>query len=556
MNTPQPKILTGAWVGACLMAGLIAIFFLASQLVGTPFVPFDFFDWLSRNLPGGLVTNGIDSIVAVIESFRLGAIDVVAKSIQQLIALSIFVSLGMVAGAVAYNIRNELKPQADRSTVQWIGGVIYGAIIGLPIAAISAQMNRTATTPDTVNTLWVVLAFIGWGVAHMAVYERLAAMPANDAPTTGQVNPRMMSRRDFLSRFSGATLGFAVFGGGLGALLMRPSGGTAASAPTVSPTATAVSGTAASSTAEATREVVAAVGELIPAPGTRPEITPLDQHYRIDINLTPPTINEGDWNLIVDGLVDTPVQYTLDDLRTGFEPVDQYVTMSCISNPIAGDLISTIRWTGIPMQDFLNAVKPTPEARFIHIYAEDGFDEYVDMALIEADERIMLCYAWDGEPLQVKHGFPLRIFIPDRYGMKQPKWITRMEFVAEWDQGYWVRRGWSREAIVRATSVIDTANPERGETGIALGGIAWAGARGISKVEVQIDGGDWQEAQLREAASPTTWNLWRYDWANPEGGRHAVIVRCVEADGTPQIDQVADVRPDGATGYHALEITV
>jgi hypothetical protein len=171
----------------------------------------------------------------------------------------------------------------------------------------------------------------------------------------------------------------------------------------------------------------------------------------------------------------------------------------------------------------------------------------------------MLCYNWEGIPLLHKHGFPLRIYIPDRYGMKQPKWITDIEISDEYTEGYWVERGWDSVARMRATSVVDVAASDMsferdGQTLVPVGGIAHAGARGISKVEVQVDDGEWVEAQLRAPLSETTWVIWRHDWPFEEG-QHVFRVRCYEKDGTPQIEASSGAHPSGATGYDRMSQT-
>lgn len=294
-----------------------------------------------------------------------------------------------------------------------------------------------------------------------------------------------------------------------------------------------------------------------PAPGTRPELTPLEAHYRIDINLAPVVIDEKTWRLRVEGLVAAPLELTLDELRA-YESVDQFVTLSCISNPIGGDLIGTTRWTGVPLVRLLDDWNLDPRASHLRITAADGFFEIIPVADIRRDERIMLCYAWDGVPLRFRHGFPLRIYIPDRYGMKQPKWIERIEAVDAWEPGYWVVRGWDREARMKATAVIDTVAQEAivdegGRALVPVGGIAHAGARGISRVEVRVDDGPWQEARLREPLSRTTWVLWRFDWPF-EPGEHLLTVRCFEGDGTPQISERRPPHPSGATGLDGRRV--
>jgi len=248
------------------------------------------------------------------------------------------------------------------------------------------------------------------------------------------------------------------------------------------------------------------------------------------------------------------------NIKNNYESRDQYVTISCISGRVGTSLIGTTQWTGVSMQDILAEAQLQPEARYLHITSSDGFYETVDLDLINADKRIMLCYAWDGHDLPVGHGFPLRIWIPDRYGMKQPKWITGIEVTGEYQDGYWVERNWDKEALVKTTSVIDTvavnAVIEDGDLRLVpVGGIAFSGDRGISKVEVRVDGGPWEEAKLRAPLSETTWVIWRYDWPF-EAGDHIFEVRCAEGDGTPQIEEERANRPSGATGIHSYEATV
>jgi DMSO/TMAO reductase YedYZ molybdopterin-dependent catalytic subunit len=219
-------------------------------------------------------------------------------------------------------------------------------------------------------------------------------------------------------------------------------------------------------------------------------------------------------------------------------------------------LTSTTRWTGASLQKILADAGLQEGASHLMITAADGFYETVSLDQVNRDPRVMLAYNWDGIPLLYKHGFPLRIYIPDRYGMKQPKWITDIEVLDHDEDGYWVERGWDRVAQMRAISVVDVAASDMtferdGVTYVPVGGIAHAGARGISKVEVKVDDGEWVAAQLRAPLSETTWVIWRYDWPFEEG-QHTFRVRCYEGDGTPQIEQSRPTKPSGATGIHAL----
>jgi DMSO/TMAO reductase YedYZ molybdopterin-dependent catalytic subunit len=524
-----------------LAAALTALLFAGAGAVGTPFPAFDLFDLTARALPGGLLTFGIDLMVDTIRALNLGPTDDTAKLAEQLMAVGLFVLLAAVSSVIYFSIaRRTLARSAARRRDSLLSGLVLGGLFGLPMMAISASLNLTATAAPVVSLAWLAAVFAGWGLAAGYTFYRLSAM----SPTAEtEASATALNRRQFLIQLGGAAATITVVGAGLGALLRN-----APSAPPEEPIQTNAA------------ELPNVDNAVSPAPGTRPEYTPLDQHYRIDINTGgPPRIDLENYTLKITGLVEEPLELTLDEIW-GYEPMSQYITMSCISNRLAGDLISTTLWTGTSMQRILERVKPLPEAAHIKIKAADGFDEVVALDVIRQDERVMLTYAWDNEPLRERHGAPLRIHIPDLYGMKQPKWITEMEFISAWEEGYWVRRGWDKEARVRATSVIDTVATEAAykdsdRTLIPIGGIAWAGARGIARVEVQVDDGDWVEAQLRSPLSDKTWVIWRYDWPF-EAGEHRFAVRCTESDGTPQIETVAGVRPSGATGIHSVSKTV
>jgi DMSO/TMAO reductase YedYZ molybdopterin-dependent catalytic subunit len=289
-----------------------------------------------------------------------------------------------------------------------------------------------------------------------------------------------------------------------------------------------------------------------PVPGTRPEYTPVEDHYRVDIDLTAPQIDGASWRLNVGGLVEQPLTLSLADLRGRYRRRDQFITLQCISNPVGGPLIGTTLWSGPSFRDVLADARPQPQARYAHLLAQDGFDEVVDLAQIDDDPRVMLAYAWNGEPLTAEHGFPLRVYVPDVYGMKQPKWITDIVLVPDFIPGYWVERGWDERAQRRTTSVIDTvatgALIERGgRTFVPVGGIADAGARGISRVEVQVDGDSWEAAELRAPLSGLTWVIWRYEWPLREG-EHTFAVRAYDGAGRPQEAGRNPTYPSGATG--------
>lgn len=539
----KPSLWLGALVGALLTLALTGILFLADMVAGLPFIPFDVFDFVSRNLPGPLLTFGIDMMVDMIIAFNMGEVSTAAKTAEQLIGLAGFIALGTVVSALFFVALN----RGQTSARNLYPGVLLGLGFGAVMMLISEQVNLTATAPKILQLVWVMIAFLLWGAATNWIYNDLAhceAKTKTDPETGDTITVEALNRRQFMVRIGGASAVLTVIGAGLGAFISnRPGDGQV------------VGNLASTGDAGAGDGLPNVQDNMEPAPGTRPEYTPLDDHYRIDISSRPPVIDSGEWCLDVNGLVDNPVSLSLQDLYDKFDRVDRFITLSCISNRVGGTLISTTKWSGFRMNEFLDLVQPQGDAVALKITGADGFDEYVMLDVIRADDRIMFAYEWDDQPLKQKHGFPLRIYIPDRYGMKQPKWIEAIEFVDTWQEGYWVRRGWSVEAMVNTTSVVDSIATDAilgDDDGyvVPVGGIAYAGAKQISRVEISVNDGDWQEARIRQPLSELTWVIWRFDWRFQEG-EYRFAVRAYDGDGNLQSLDQRGTRPDGATGVHS-----
>jgi DMSO/TMAO reductase YedYZ molybdopterin-dependent catalytic subunit len=536
MQRSNPSL--GLLVGGVLTAPLLGLMFLADQLAGLPFIPFDFFDWITRVLPGPVVTFGIDLMIDAMLLLGVVVADT-AKTAEQVIAIVQFFVIGVVIGAVFFAVIGVRQTKPDLTS-----GLVLGALFGLPMMAISIAIGQSPVNPGLI-ILWLGLLFLGWGVALSQVCARLR--PFESQPEEEVRSVEAIDRRQFLIRLGAATATITVIGAGGGVILAGAERRRLQRA---------LDASMAHQVDEDDESPFPNANDpVMPVPGTRPEYTPLKDHYKVFIRTEPTEIDGDSWVLPITGLVDNPLMLTLDDVYNDFESRDQFVTLSCISGRIGTSLIGTTLWTGVRLQEVLAKAQVRGEARYLLITSGDGFHESVDLDLIASDERIMLCYAWDGHPLPVEHGFPLRIWIPDRFGMKQPKWITGIEVSDEYKEGYWVQRNWDEVAQVKATSVIDTVAVDAiiengGQRLVPVGGMAFAGARGISKVEVRVDGGPWQAAQLRSPLSETTWVFWRYEWPF-EAGQHTFEVRCAEGDGTPQIEETRPNRPSGATGIHS-----
>lgn len=533
----KPGFWIGALVALLLTAPVAGVFYAGWKLAGLPFVPFQIFDWIARILPGSVITFGIDTMVKVIRALGIAEVSSAAKLAEQSMAILVFLVLGAVAGAVLFGILRVL-----RSRMSVIPGIILGAAAAVGAVALGRSLGRAEFVSSLGTEGWVIVAFLAWGTALGLANRRLTrhriALRGETPHPQYDARVERLDRRSFLVRLGAATATITVVGAAVGAL----AGGRRRS------------NVASGNRWSADHPLPNAGADVKPAAGTRPEYTPLEDHYRIDITTSPPVIDAAKWRLKVGGLVERPLELTLDQIRA-YEPLHQFVTLACISNPLGGTLIGTTRWTGVSLQRLLPDLKLKPEATHLKLSSADRFYEFVPLETIENDARVMLAYDWDGVPLETKHGFPLRIYIPDLYGMKQPKWLLSVEATDRWEPGYWVKRGWDRTARMKATSVIDTiavdmmiAQADSG-TKIPIGGIAHAGARGISRVEVRVDDGPWREARLRSPLSETTWVVWRYDWPF-QAGKHTFTVRCVDGKGAAQIVETAPPHPSGASGLH------
>ena len=292
--------------------------------------------------------------------------------------------------------------------------------------------------------------------------------------------------------------------------------------------------------------------------GVDPFVTTTAGFYRIDTAIVVPQISRDGWKLKVHGMVDHELSISYDELVS--RPiVERYLTLSCVSNEVGGDLVGNALFSGVRLADVLAEAGIDPAATQLASRSADGWTCGTPMSAVTDGRDALLAVAMNGEPLSAKHGYPVRMVVPGLYGyVSATKWLTELE-ATTWEafQGYWVPRGWSALGPVKVMSRIDTPKARRqipaGVTPIA--GLAWAMHRGIASVEVKIDGADWIPAVLADAPSADTWRQWRHDWdATP--GDHVIEVRATTLDGEVQTVDVADVAPDGATGHHTIRVTV
>jgi DMSO/TMAO reductase YedYZ molybdopterin-dependent catalytic subunit len=292
--------------------------------------------------------------------------------------------------------------------------------------------------------------------------------------------------------------------------------------------------------------------------GPAPEITPVDNFYVVSKNFNDPVVDAQGWSLSVGGLVDRPLKLSLTDLRA-LPGISEYVTLECVSNDVGGGLMSTGSFTGVKLADLLNIAAAKSQGTWVAFTARDGYTESIPISLVQSTPEIMVAYELDGAPLPVSHGFPARMVIPGLYGMKGPKWLDRIDLLNHESGGYWEQQGWSRNPIVKTTARIDT--PKDGDViklgPVTISGVAFAGTRGISKVEVSTNGGaSWSPAPFRAPLSTLTWVLWTVDWTPAAEGAYRIMARATDGTGTPQDQRGAASYPNGASGYHTIQVDV
>jgi len=289
--------------------------------------------------------------------------------------------------------------------------------------------------------------------------------------------------------------------------------------------------------------------------GLSPRITPVADHYVVSKNLFDPNVGERGWSLRIGGDVDRALELTLDDLRA-LPSVTRPSTLICVSNPVGGDLVGTSEWTGVRLADLLELAGPRSGARELVLRAADNYSDSfpLDDAMREGT---IVAYLQNGEPLTAAHGFPARVLVPGIYGMKNVKWVEEIELTREDHLGYWQTRGWSDEAIVKTMSRIDTDVAVRLDDGrVAVGGVAFAGLRGIRSVEVSLDGGDaWLAARIEPATNDLSWVRWAAV-IDTDQTRFEVRVRATDGEGAVQTAQPSRPLPDGADGHDRRTVRV
>jgi DMSO/TMAO reductase YedYZ molybdopterin-dependent catalytic subunit len=387
--------------------------------------------------------------------------------------------------------------------------------------------------------LALVAAVLGVVIATQLLGRLLDAVtpsPVAEMPDWG--------RRRFIGTSLAVAAG-AVVGGGIGRLLIDRRDAASTVTASIPPAVDSV-------------EAIPA-GAKLDVAGISPLVTSNSTFYRIDTSLLTPRLDATTWSLSVDGMVDHP--FTINYAELLAMPMhEEYVTIACVSNEVGGDLVGNALWRGARLRDLLDRAGVQAGATQIVPESFDGWTAGFPTAWLDkADREALVAVAMNGEQLPNQHGYPARLIVPGLYGyVSATKWVTHIKLTTlEAEDAYWVPLGWAKEAPILTQSRIDVPHDGQmvsaGEAPIA--GVAWAPDRGVSRVEVQVDDQAWADATLSTPISEATWVQWLYRWqATP--GNHTIHVRATDGTGDVQTPRETRPAPDGARGYHTIQVGV
>lgn len=490
-------------------------------------------------LLSGLLHQRVSPIIAVAESVISLTPGGVAESFISLvgskdkpllIGMTVAGLLVLSAGVGVLALRSILAAEGAFLTM----GVVL-------VLAVNARLTSSTTTyvPAIVGVVAAIAVLVVLTPRAAASLEPVSARPGEAEPFWRDPEA---SRRQFLT-LSGALVLAAAFAGGTGRFLAN---------------SRAAVETARRRLRLPVQAAVGSPGSQLGVKGIEPWLTSQESFYRIDTALSVPQILPNDWELRIHGMVDKELTVTYQDLlERGLE--NAWITLCCVSNEVGGDLISNARWSGVRIADVLAEAGVDADADAVLSTSQDGWTCGTPIGALTDDRNALFAVAMNGEPLTPEHGFPVRMVVPGLYGyVSATKWVVDLEVTRFADfSAFWTDRGWSPEGPIKTQSRIDVpkSGADLSAGDVAIGGVAWAQHTGIAKVEVKVDDGEWAEATLGSSPSIDTWVQWSRVWsATP--GEHEISVRATDKSGYTQTGELADVLPDGATGWHTISFDV
>ena len=286
-------------------------------------------------------------------------------------------------------------------------------------------------------------------------------------------------------------------------------------------------------------------------------VTPNSAFYRVDTALILPQVAPQTWQLRIHGMVEREITISYHDLLK--RPlIEDWITLCCVSNPVAGPYIGNAKWLGASLASLLRAARPKAGADQLLCTSTDGFTSGTPLATVLDGRDALLAVAMNGAPLPVAHGFPVRMVTPGLYGyVSATKWVTDIKVTTfRGNYAYWAQRGWSQQAPIKTESRIDVPGGGSVPAGPRqVAGVAWAQHKGIDAVHVRVDRGPWHQARLATVPGIDTWRQWAWDW-DATRGNHLIEARATDATGYTQTALQEPPEPNGASGYPSVSVTV
>ena len=308
----------------------------------------------------------------------------------------------------------------------------------------------------------------------------------------------------------------------------------------------------------AVRAAAVPAGASLNVAGITPFFTSDNSFYRVDTDLVVPQVSPQDWTLRITGMVDHPIELSFDDLLR-LPLIEHDMTLVCVSDAVGGPYAGNARWLGASLPALLRKAGIRRGADQVLSTGTDGMTISTAVDTILDGRQALIAVGMNGQPLPTEHGFPARMLVPGLYGyVSATKWVTKLEVTTfARRQAYWTQRGYARQAPIRTESRIDVPRPlaQVPAGRVAVGGVAWAPHRGISRVQVNVDGGAWHTAKLAAANGTDTWRQWVWPW-DASSGLHTLQVRATDGTGAVQTKSEAGVFPSGATGWDSVVVTV
>ena len=537
-TAPAPAIgrVPGRWAAA---AGVVAVAagVVAGELVAALVSP----ALSPMTAVGGAV---IDAVPPAVKDWAVAVFGTADK-----LALLLGMGLAIAALAALAGVLEWRRRFAGFAVIAVFGVVGLVAVLGrAQVTGNAIALPLLAAGTAILVLRWLISRLRDWAGAA-AAGERPAPAAAGQRPTSSaepaagpDAGP---GRRRFLQALGGGAAVAAV-GGVLAAVLRGAAAG-------VSEIRSKLALPAAASPAPPVP-----AGAELGLEGMDPLVTPNRDFYRIDTALTVPAVDPETWVLKVTGMVEREIE--LDFATLLAKPLtERHVTIACVSNEVGGDLIGNALWLGWPVRELLAMAGPTGGADMVLSRSKDGWTAGTPLEVLTDDRDALIAVGMNGEPLPLEHGFPVRLVVPGLYGyVSATKWLTELKVTRFADDvGYWTPRGWSERGPIKTSSRIDVpraGRPVRAGT-VAFGGVAWAQHTGISKVELRVNRGAWQAAELAPGISRDTW----YQWQLPLSltpGQYEIQVRATDRNGVPQVEERSQVAPDGATGFHTIRVDV